>query len=170
MRWTARAIVGLAGAALSALVLGTGVAAAGAGPASMAVPAHGIFTVELAPGPPRARPVFGGLCELEVDGSLTFAGTIEGVATGTTTALVFAPCDEVLSAPLGTFADVFRSEGRFTGTVAGRPASAALTYTGVSAAGGEIQAAIVLDGGARAVLRVEAELAGGGSYTGVAAT
>lgn len=169
MRWTVRAIAGLTCTAVSALLLGSGVAAAQAGPVPVPVPAAGSFTVALAQEPPQARPIFGGLCELRVNGSLTFTGTLDGVATGTTTALVFAPCDEVLRQPFGTFADVFRSEARFAGTVAGQPATATLVYTGVSAAGGDIQAAIVLEGGARAALRVEARLADGGSYTGIAA-
>lgn len=176
MRTTIRPLV----VALSVLVATIWVGAGGAGATTSApsdaqppasptgvVPAQGSFTVELADEPPQVRPLIGGLCELRVNGSLTFTGTLEGVATGTTTAVVFASCDQVTQAPLGTYADVFRAEADFTGTVAGRPVSADLTYAGVSAAGGDIRGAIVLEGEARGALAVEARLADQGAYAGL---
>src|SRR5687768_13024950 len=36
----------------------------------------------------------GSNCLLEVEGQLVFTGTIQGAATGQTSALVFAPCEE----------------------------------------------------------------------------
>ncbi len=38
-------------------------------------------------------------CLLQVNGQLVFTGTIEGAATGQTTALVFAPCADVATSP-----------------------------------------------------------------------
>src|SRR5690606_33933190 len=58
-------------------------------------------------------------CRLTVDGALVFSGSIEGAATGTTSALVFAPCDEVAAAPPGAHPDVFQSRLHFVGTVNG---------------------------------------------------
>jgi len=49
-------------------------------------------------------------CLLEVDGYLEFTGSLEGVAIGTTKALVFAACDDVAVNPPGAFKDIFRSE------------------------------------------------------------
>ena len=63
-------------------------------------------------------------CLLEVDGNLVFSGTLEGIAIGTTKALVFASCEDVAVNPPGTFKDVFRSRLEFLGTVNGEPATA----------------------------------------------
>jgi len=53
--------------------------------------------------------------------------------------------------------------------VAGVPTTGSLTYAGITRPGGTINAAVRLDGDrARAVLRAEAIVAVGGSYTGVA--
>src|SRR3954463_5311117 len=51
----------------------------------------------------------GGNCLLEISGRLVFTGTIEGTATGRTSALEFAPCADVAVNPPGTFEDVFKS-------------------------------------------------------------
>ena len=55
-------------------------------------------------------------CLLQVNGTLVFTGTIDGEATGRTSALVFAPCSDVMTTPPGTFRDVFKSELVFEGT------------------------------------------------------
>ena len=57
-------------------------------------------------------------CVLTVNGTLTFAGTLVGGATGTTTALIFAPCRDVAVTPPGTYLDLFQFKGTFTSTVA----------------------------------------------------
>jgi hypothetical protein len=110
-------------------------------------------------------------CEFRVQGTLTFKGTLDGVATGTTTALIDAPCPEALANP-GTFRDVFRFEGDFVGEVDGVPASGDLSYAGVTRPGGSIDANIKLRADrAKAQLRtVDAALGVGGEYRGVAVT
>jgi hypothetical protein len=116
-----------------------------------------------------AQEVRGNKCELTVAGALTFTGTVEGTATGTTTAVVFAPCAEALSLPPGAFFDVFRFEGTFVGAVDGTPAEGELSYAGVTRVGGGIDATVLLDAdAARAVLRADAQVAVGGTYSGVA--
>ena len=114
----------------------------------------------------KLQPVAGG-CRLTVSGTLVFSGTLEGSAYGTTTALVFAPCQEVATTPPGTFADVFSFEGTFDGTVAGVPVTGPLRYAGVTYPGGAIDAAITLGGDVPLAARAAATLAVGGSYTGV---
>src|SRR5438045_3250105 len=59
----------------------------------------------------------GSNCLLEVRGRIVFHGTIEGAANGVTSALEFAPCDQVAVNPPGTFPDVFKSDAVFDGTV-----------------------------------------------------
>lgn len=108
----------------------------------------------------------GANCLLQVDGELVFSGTIEGVATGTTTALVLATCAEVASAPPGTHRDVFKSELAFDGTVAGVPATAAMIYQGRVQEGGRIEGRIIASRGLAGVLQADAEVAVGGSYSG----
>jgi hypothetical protein len=116
-----------------------------------------------------ARDVRGNKCEFTVNGTLTFSGTLAGPATGTTTAVIFAPCSQATTTPPGTFFDVFHFEGTFTGTVKGEPATGPLTYSGITRVGGAIDATVILGGGdARAVLRADAIVAVGGSYSGVA--
>lgn len=115
------------------------------------------------------EPVAGG-CRLTVSGTLRFTGTLEGSAYGTTRALVFAPCEQVATAPPGTYADVFRFEGTFEGTVAGTPATGPLGYAGVTSPGGAIDAAIWLGGDVPAAARATATVAVGGTYTGVTLT
>ena len=108
----------------------------------------------------------GSNCVLDVQGRLELHGTIEGVATGHTTALVFATCAAVASAPPGTYPDVFKSELVFSGTVAGRAARANVIYKGRSERGGHISAHLIFSRGVSGVLDVEAQLAVGGSYQG----
>jgi hypothetical protein len=105
-------------------------------------------------------------CLLRVDGQLVFSGTIEGAATGTTTALVFATCSEVATTPPGTYPDVFKSELAFQGTIAGVPAEGDMMYQGRSQEGGRIEGRIIGSRGIAGVLEVDAQLAVGGSYSG----
>jgi hypothetical protein len=108
----------------------------------------------------------GGNCLLQVNGQLVFTGTIEGAATGQTTALVFAPCPDVAASPPGTFRDVFRSELAFEGTVDGQPARANLLYMGRVQPGGQIAGRLVFSNGVAGRLEVEARVAVGGEYGG----
>ena len=105
-------------------------------------------------------------CLLRVDGQLAFTGTIEGAATGQTTALVFAPCSDVATSPPGTFADVFKSELVFEGTVDGEPARANVLYMGRVQPGGQIAGRLVLSNGVQGRLEVDARVAVGGEYSG----
>lgn len=105
-------------------------------------------------------------CRLVVDGMLVFSGTVEGTATGTTTALIFAPCSEVATTPPGTYRDVFTSELRFVGTVDGEPAEADALYQGVTLVGGAIEGHVHFANGVAGVLDVDAIVAVGGSYDG----
>ena len=105
-------------------------------------------------------------CLLTVKGRLVFSGTIEGVATGQTSALVFAPCSDVATTPPGTFPDVFKSELTFEGTIDGEAASANVLYMGRSEPGGHISGRLVFSNGVSGRLEVEAQLAVGGEYQG----
>ena len=105
-------------------------------------------------------------CLLQVDGQLVFTGTIAGVATGQTRALVFAPCSDVATSPPGTFPDVFKSELSFEGTVDGEPAQANVLYMGRVQPGGHISGRLVLSNGVQGRLEVEAQVAVGGEYRG----
>ena len=105
-------------------------------------------------------------CRLVVDGMLVFSGSIEGSAIGTTTALIFAPCSEVLVTPPGTYRDVFTSELDFEGTVNGEPAAGAVLYQGVTNVGGGIEGHLHFSNGVSGVLDVDAVVAVGGSYEG----
>lgn len=105
-------------------------------------------------------------CRLEVDGRLVFTGTLEGIGTGHTSALVFAPCSEVATTPPGTFPDVFRSELTFEGTVNGEPATAAAFYMGGVQPGGQIDGRLVFTGDVRGELSADAVVAVGGTYGG----
>jgi hypothetical protein len=104
---------------------------------------------------------------VSIDGTLSFTGSLTGVATGRISALVLAPCAEAQRTPPGTARDVFRFEGSFSGTVDGAPTSAALTYAGVTRVGGAIDATVRLSGPARAALRADAVAGVGGTYVGV---
>jgi hypothetical protein len=128
--------------------------------------ASGAFTAGLDVTSLRLQPV-GSRCLLTVNGTLTFTGTIRGTATGTTAALEDAPCAAVAVNPPGTFADVFRFTGTFSGTVRGRAADAHLVYAGRTAQGGAIDAGMLFSGGVTAILRVSARVAVGGTYEGV---
>lgn len=111
------------------------------------------------------RPV-GVNCLLEVDGYLEFTGSLNGIATGTTKALVFASCDDVAANPPGAFKDIFRSKLEFLGKVDGEPAAADLTYLGITEVGGQIKAKFLLTNGLKGVMKVDAIVAVGGSYRG----
>jgi hypothetical protein len=117
-------------------------------------------------------------CLLEVDGQLVFTGTIEGVATGRTSALVFGPCATVAITPPGTFRDVFKSELEFKGTVDGQAACANLLYMGRVEQGGAIDGRLVFSKGSAGRtclpgtegiagrLEADARVAVGGEYRG----
>jgi hypothetical protein len=106
-------------------------------------------------------------CLLQVDGQLNFTGTIVGEAVGQTTALVFAPCSDVAATPPGTFRDVFKSELKFEGTVAGEQASANVLYMGRVQPGGEIVGRILFSRGVQGRLEIEdTKVAVGGEYSG----
>jgi hypothetical protein len=108
----------------------------------------------------------GNKCLLEVDGVLFFTGTLEGDAYGTTRALVFATCDEAASNPPGTFQDLFRSELVFEGKVNDIETIADMTYQGITEVGGEIKGRMMLSNGLKGMLKVDALVVLGGSYTG----
>jgi hypothetical protein len=168
--------------AMVTLVLCGGGPAAAAGTASLPqtaqvaparhVDAAGEFTASVDFASLTTRDVGARRCEFRVEGTLTFTGTVGGVASGTTTALIDAPCPEALANPPGTFRDVFRFEGDFAGTVAGVPATGDLRYAGVTRPGGSIDATIILRADrAKAQLHtVDAQVGVGGSYRGVALT
>jgi hypothetical protein len=105
-------------------------------------------------------------CLIQVKGQLVFTGTLEGPATGQTTALVFASCPDVAANPPGTFPDVFHSELVFDGRVDGEPAEANVRYMGRSEAGGHIAGRLLLSHGVEGRLVVDAQLAEGGEYEG----
>ena len=106
-------------------------------------------------------------CLLQVNGELVFTGTIEGSATGRTTALVFAPCADVAASPPGTFRDVFKSELVFEGTVDGEPARANVLYMGRVQPGGRIAGRLVFSNGVQGRLAADAQVAVGGEYSGM---
>jgi hypothetical protein len=108
----------------------------------------------------------GANCLLEVAGELQFTGTLDGLASASTRALVLAPCEDVAVNPPGTFKDTFRSRLEFAGTVDGTPAIADIAYHGITEVGGNIKALMVLSDGLKGVLKVEAIVAAGGSYEG----
>lgn len=105
-------------------------------------------------------------CLLEVDGRLVFTGTIEGTSTGTTSALVFATCEEASTTPPGTHPDVFRSELDFVGTVDGQPVEADLLYMGSVQPGGRIEGRLIFSNGAAGRLETDGMVAVGGDYQG----
>src|SRR5690606_2528962 len=107
---------------------------------------HGDFIATVDFASLQARDVRGNKCEFTVNGTLTFTGTVEGDAVGTTTAVIFAPCEDALAAPPGTYVDLFRFDGDFTGEVLGEPTSGSLSYAGVTRVGGVIDATVILDG------------------------
>jgi hypothetical protein len=131
-----------------------------------AVSASGDFAATLDFDSLRLQPV-GSRCLLTVSGTLTLAGTLLGTATGSTAAFEDAPCTDVAANPPGTFADVFRFTGTFSGTIAGRATAGALVYAGRTAPGGAIDAVMVVTGGLTGLLRVQAVVGVGGTYRGV---
>jgi hypothetical protein len=109
----------------------------------------------------------GNHCIVQIDGVLIFNGTLQGLASGTSTVRIFAACPEVeLPGSLADYRSVFRSEGVFVGTVDGAPAEADFVYQGRSEVGGRVDARIHFSGGLQGVLHVDAEVAEGGSYEG----
>jgi len=134
---------------------------------AMAVPAEvaGTYDAVVDFSTLRLTPV-GRNCRLVVDGMLVFSGDVEGTATGTTTALIFAPCDQVATTPPGTYRDVFTSELHFVGTVNGEPAEAKGLYQGVTHVGGAITGHVHFSNGVAGVLDADAIVAVGGSYEG----
>jgi hypothetical protein len=135
------------------------------------VDATGSFQAEVFFDSLRTRNVGESKCEFTLEGRLTFTGTVQGVASGTTTALIDAPCPEATDpANVGAFRDVFRFEGTFTGTVDGVPVTGPLSYAGVTRPGGSIDANIKLraDGAKASLHTVTAQLGVGGTYRGVA--
>lgn len=151
-----------------ALAVVPGVAAS-ADPAAGADPAaSGAYVAEVDFTTLSAQPAANGThCELTVQGVLMFSGSVAGAAEGTTTAYVLAPCEEVGQAPIGTYRDIFWFSGTFTGSVEGHPATGTLTYSGVTAVGGDITASIRLQGDSSALLRADGVVAVGGTYAGV---
>lgn len=131
------------------------------------VDASGGFTTELFFPTFTTTPVGRHACRVTVQGELTFEGTLEGSGIGTTTALIFAPCDDVATSPPGAFADVFSSRIEFEGTAAGSPVTADIRWLGTTKAGGDISAVMVVGGDdVRGQLRVDAVVGVGGTYRG----
>jgi hypothetical protein len=141
-------------------------AQAGAHGAVEVVRASGTFDAVLDVTTFRLEPL-GTRCVITVSGRLIFSGTLQGSASATTTAFEDASCEQVLSDPPGTFADVFSSTGTFTGSVGGRPVSADIVYAGRTSAGGSIDAIMRFTGDLTGVLHVDATLGVGGTYDGV---
>ncbi|MGQ0712688.1 MAG: hypothetical protein ACT4PJ_03030 [Gemmatimonadaceae bacterium] len=79
-------------------------------------------------------------CLLEVAGQLVFTGTIEGTATGRTTALDFAPCSEAGANPP--------------------------LYAGRVQQGGQIEGRLIFSNGIAGRLDADAIVAVGGTYSG----
>lgn len=161
------AVVGLA---LTVVLLGGSVGAAATvppapTPARLAV---GDLSVSVDLASAQVRDLRGGRCELRVDGTLTFTGTVVGAADGTTTATILAPCALALTTPPGTYPDRFSFDGDFTGEAAGVPVAGPVVYRGLTRTGGTVDATVLLDGfQARAVLRVDALVGVGGTYRGL---
>jgi hypothetical protein len=105
-------------------------------------------------------------CLLTISGTLTFSGSLVGDAPGTTQALEQAPCSDVATHPPGTYFDLFKFGGQFTGSVNGRSVTGTMTYAGITNVGGHIDAVILLRGGGIGPLRADAIVAQGGSYSG----
>lgn len=105
-------------------------------------------------------------CLITVEGSVSFTGTLEGVATARTRALAIASCGDVVAMPPGVYEDIFTSAFEFAGKVDGRPIVADLTYRGRTALGGEIDAVFIPSNGLKGRLFVDAIVAVGGSYSG----
>lgn len=108
-------------------------------------------------------------CSIRLDGTLEFTGTLEGSASGTASALLFAPCEDALhpNNPLRTYPDNFKSTLVFDGIFDGQEAvSADMIYQGHTFVGGEIRATMKLSNGLKGILKVDAVVIQGGSNTG----
>lgn len=135
------------------------------------IPVDGTLRVQLDPSTLQATPAGGGaMCRLQVDVVLELAGTVEGTATGSTVATIDAPCADTVSTPPGTFSDTFRFTGDFEGSVSGVPAVAAVEYAGITRAGGDVSALLVLHDGVTVLAGVQAQAGAEGAYRGVALT
>lgn len=148
----------------------SGVAAPSAGRGlGTSTSAVGSLVVQLDPATLQATPIVRGtMCRLSVGVTLTLSGTVDGAATGVTTATISAPCAQATSTPPGTFADTFRFTGDFAGEVSGVPATAVVEYAGVTRAGGDVAAVLILHGGATVLASVQARAGAEGTYRGVA--
>lgn len=119
-----------------------------------------------------------GTCQLTVTGTITFPGStpdpdpsIVGAAAGITTALVDVPCSVAEATPPGTYPDVFRCTGTFTGTIDDIPTTGTISYQGITQAGGHIEADLIIRAGrVHAVLSADAFVLRGGTYTGTIRT
>lgn len=154
-------------AALASATISVGVMAAPSVTEARSV-ARGEFTVAVDVATVTLEDLGTKACNLTVDATLSFTGTIVGTAEGKTVALVAAPCSEVATTPPGTFADVFAFVGDFAGTIDGDTAAAKLGYAGATRAGGAIKALMTLSHGARGLLKVDAVAGQGGTYAGFA--
>ena len=106
-------------------------------------------------------------CDITVDGTITFEGTIEGTATGTTRATIFGTCEEFLSTQPGDLDDEFEADLEFTGFVGCTPVTADVTYSGTTTApGGQIDAKFIFTGDIVGESDVNAILGVGGTYEG----
>lgn len=138
--------------------------------AGVSIQVRGTIAVHLDPSTLEAVPAGRGtMCQLSVGVTVELAGTIDGTATGVTVATVHAPCAAATSTPPGTFADTFRFTGRFHGAISGIRASADVEYAGVTRAGGDVSALLVLHHGATALATVQARAGDSGTYRGLAA-
>jgi hypothetical protein len=154
---------------LVALGVSAALVGVGAPPAAAATPlrASGSFTVSVT-GAPSLRPLPGDHCSLTAPLRLSFVpgGTLVGDGSGTIRVAIDAPCAAAATDPPGTHADAFAFSGAFTGTVAGKPASATLVYTGATQPGGAVRGVIALTGTRSGFLAVRAAAGAGGTYSG----
>lgn len=151
------------------VLVSTFVVALAASPVAHAAPgvaASGTFTADVDP-TTFTFTQQGSTCVITGQGTLVFSGTLEGTATGRTTARVLAPCEKAATSPPGTYQDVFRADLTFTGTLAGAPVEATLTYQGVTKApDGAITGQMIFSDGLTGGLRVDAVVVQGGVYEG----
>ncbi len=151
------------------LALATVLGALGTAPPASAgglVRAEGTFTVAIDFPTLTLTPVDDESCLLEVEGVVTFTGTLEGIAPSRTRALAAAPCEFVARNPPGAYEDVFTAALEFAGEVDGRPVVADLTYRGDTAIGGHVDGVMVASNGLRGRLSVDGIVAAGGTYKG----
>jgi hypothetical protein len=146
-----------------ALILLTGLASPAA--AATPIPAEGSFTVAIAFDTLKLTSV-GANCRLQVEGVVTFTGTLEGQGNSVTTALILAPCSLVAVTPPGTYRDTFTADIQFEGTLDGNPVTAVIRYHGTVAEGGAIGAVMNFSGDLRGSVKVQGQAAAGGDYSG----